>query len=130
MRHELEAVIPRGDDVDGVGRCDAIARLDVPRRLRQAVELNELLPCVALGEASAHWSISADRRGSLTGLCFPLRDMPGQAAVSAPRRHSRGDRRLHEGLEWAVIVKVFRMPAADEPCHTTPADGVRALRIG
>jgi hypothetical protein len=47
------AAASRDHGVDGRGRRDVIARLEVDCRLRKAVERDQFAPRVGLGEASA-----------------------------------------------------------------------------
>ena len=47
----------RDQHVDGRGRGDAVARLQVHGRLRQPLEGDQFAPSIGLGEAAAHYKI-------------------------------------------------------------------------
>ena len=54
---ELTAASGQSYDIDHRRRGNVIARPEIKRQLRQFIKLDELAPCVGLGEASAHGAI-------------------------------------------------------------------------
>ena len=74
-RHKFgSAALARFHDIDGIGRGYIVVRLQIAGGAREAVQVMDFAPCVALAEASTHraYPIDSFRLAAGGNACKPL----------------------------------------------------------
>jgi hypothetical protein len=79
--HKFACPIGNVDSINGRGRCSVVTRLEIARRLGQAIELDEFAPSVLLSEASTHGNVA-----QLVAV-----ELSGQRWYEAEMHRVRGD---------------------------------------
>ena len=82
-RHQLVGTAVGGPhNLDGVGLGDVVMRLQVPSRSREVIQVVDLGPRLALGEASAHIAVVYGKVAAAAPA--PHRDQPLRLILAAP----------------------------------------------